>query len=102
MDHSLTLLALIEEALSAGVPLAGGWLATRIETPEYPFGTIDMTSSTPMRGQRFGHGLSIFTPRGIVIRPDQHIPPLEGRPVGFINRRLGPVHGGSGADLPIN
>ena len=53
MDHALTLLASIEGALSAGVPMAGGWLATRIETPQYPFGTIDMISSTPMRGQRF-------------------------------------------------
>lgn len=53
MDHALTLLASIEEVLSASVPMAGGWLATRIETPEYPFGTIDLTSSTPVRGQRF-------------------------------------------------
>ena len=53
MDHALTLLALIEDVLSDGVPLAGGWLATRIETPQYPFGTIDMTSSTPIRGQAF-------------------------------------------------
>ena len=53
MDHALTLLALIEGALSDDVPLAGGWLATRIETPEYPFGTVDMVSSTPIRGQAF-------------------------------------------------
>lgn len=50
-DHALMLLQSIQSVLDAQVPLAGGWLATRLETPTYPFGTIDLTSSTPGRGQ---------------------------------------------------
>lgn len=52
-DHALTLMQAIQSVLDAQVPLTGGWLATRIETPSYPVGFIDLTSSTPVRGQAF-------------------------------------------------
>ena len=52
-DHALTLMRAIQSVLDAQVPLAGGWLATRIETPTYPVGFIDLTSSAPIRGQAF-------------------------------------------------
>lgn len=52
-DHALTLMQAIQSVLDAQVPLAGGWLATRIETPTYPVGFIDLTASTPLRGQGF-------------------------------------------------
>ena len=52
-DHALMLLQSIQSVLDAQVPLAGGWMATRLDTPTYPFGTIDMSSSTPVRGQAF-------------------------------------------------
>lgn len=52
-DHALTLMQAIQNALDTQVPLAGGWLATRIETPAYPVGFIDLTQSTPIRGQAF-------------------------------------------------
>lgn len=52
-DHALLLMQAIQRALDAEVPLAGGWLATRVETPTYPVGYIDLTQSTPLRGQGF-------------------------------------------------
>ena len=52
-DHGLTLMQAVQAVLDAQVPLAGGWLATRIKTPTYPVGFIDLTSSTPVRGQGF-------------------------------------------------
>lgn len=52
-DHALRLMQAIEGVLMASVPLAGGWRATRLETPVYPVGYINMTSSTPLRGQAF-------------------------------------------------
>lgn len=52
-DHALILMQAIQAVLDAQVPLAGGWLATRIETPTYPVGFIDLTSSAPVRGQAF-------------------------------------------------
>lgn len=52
-DHALTLMQAIQSVLDAQVPLTGGWLATRIETPSYPVGFIDLTSSTPIRGQAY-------------------------------------------------
>lgn len=52
-DHALTLMQAIQSVLDSQVPLAGRWLATRIETPTYPVGFIDLTSSVPIRGQAF-------------------------------------------------
>lgn len=52
-DHGLLLMQRIQAVLDAQVPLAGGWLATRIETPTYPVGFINLAASTPQRGQRF-------------------------------------------------
>ncbi|MCV2448460.1 hypothetical protein [Paracoccus sp. DMF] len=52
-DHALTLMQAIQSMLDSQVSLAGGWLATRIETPDYPVGFIDLTSSVPVRGQAF-------------------------------------------------
>lgn len=52
-DHALRLMAAIETVLKAELPLAGGWLATRIETPTYPVGFIDITRSDPRRGQAY-------------------------------------------------
>lgn len=52
-DHALILMQAIQAVLDVQVPLAGGWLATRIETPTYPVGFIDLTSSAPVRGQAF-------------------------------------------------
>lgn len=52
-DHALRLLQAIQTVLDAQVPLAGGWRATRLETPVYPVGYINMTSSDPLRGQAF-------------------------------------------------
>lgn len=43
----------IQTALEAQVPLAGGWRATRLETPTYPVGYINLTSSDPVRGPAF-------------------------------------------------
>lgn len=51
-DHALLLMQAIEAALMAAVPLAGGWHATRLETPSYPVGYIDLTGSNPGHGQR--------------------------------------------------
>ena len=52
-DHALLLMQAIQRALDAELPLAGGWLATRIETPSWPVGYIDLTLSEPMRGPCF-------------------------------------------------
>ena len=52
-DHALTLMQAIQTTLQAQVPLAGGWHATRLDEPKYPVGFIDLTSSTPLRGQAF-------------------------------------------------
>lgn len=52
-DHGLQLMQAIDAVLRAQVSLAGGWFATRIDTPIHPVGYIDLTSSTPMRGQGF-------------------------------------------------
>lgn len=52
-DHGLMLMQAIQGVLDTQVPLAGGWLATRIETPTYPVGFIDLTQSTPQRGQGY-------------------------------------------------
>lgn len=52
-DHALLLMQAIETVLKAQVPLTGGWHATRLETPDYPVGYIDLTESDPIRGQRF-------------------------------------------------
>lgn len=52
-DHALRLMAAIETVLKAELPLAGDWLATRIETPIYPVGFIDITNSIPRRGQGY-------------------------------------------------
>lgn len=51
MDHALALLEQIQTFLDENVPLTGGWLAVRMQTPAYPHGTIDITDSTPLRGQ---------------------------------------------------
>lgn len=61
-DHALTLMQAIEAILKAQVPLAGGWLSTRLETPTYPVGFIDLTSSDP------GHGNNRYTEdhRGVI------------------------------------
>lgn len=52
-DHASTLLARIQAVLEADLPLAGGWRATRLETAPFPVGYIDITSSTPRRGQGY-------------------------------------------------
>ncbi|RJL08414.1 hypothetical protein [Paracoccus siganidrum] len=52
-DHGLQLMQAIDAVLRAQVPLAGGWHATRLGTPIYPVGYVDLTSSTPMRGEGF-------------------------------------------------
>lgn len=52
-DHGLSLMQAIDTVLRAQVPLAGGWHATRIESPAYPVGYIDLTSSAPQRGQGY-------------------------------------------------
>lgn len=52
-DHALMLMQAIQRVLDAEVPLAGGWLATRIETPTWPVGYIDLTLSEPLRGPCF-------------------------------------------------
>lgn len=52
-DHALKLMQAIDAVLKAQVPLTGGWHANRLETPSYPVGYIDLTSSTPQRGQAF-------------------------------------------------
>ena len=52
-DHALMLMQAIKRVLDAEVPLAGGWLATRIETPIWPVGYIDLTMSEPLRGPCF-------------------------------------------------
>jgi hypothetical protein len=52
-DHGLILMQRIQAVLDAQVPLAGGWLATRIETPTYPVGFINLTASVPQRGQGY-------------------------------------------------
>lgn len=52
-DHGLQLMQTIQSVLDAQVPLAGGWHATRLETPTYPVGFIDLTASAPQRGQGF-------------------------------------------------
>lgn len=52
-DHGLQLMQAIDRVLAAAVPLAGGWHATRLATPVYPVGYIDLTSSEPRRGQAF-------------------------------------------------
>ena len=52
-DHALTLLQAIQTVLDGQVPLAGGWHATRLESPAYPVGYVYLTSSTPVRGQAF-------------------------------------------------
>lgn len=52
-DHALMLMQVIDAVLKAQVPLAGGWHATRLASPTYPVGYIDLTSSGPQRGQGF-------------------------------------------------
>ena len=52
-DHALMLMQAIQRVLDAEVPLAGGWLATRIEAPIWPVGYIDLTMSEPLRGPCF-------------------------------------------------
>lgn len=61
-DHALRLMAAIDATLKAQLPLAGGWRATRLATPVYPVGYIDVTSSVPRRGQ----GYYGETHRGVV------------------------------------
>lgn len=53
MDHALEVLKAITAVLQSECPLAGGWLAVRVQEPSYPFGTIDITSSEPLRGQKY-------------------------------------------------
>lgn len=62
MDQALQLMRSIEAALSISVPLDGGWRATRLETPTYPVGYLDITRSSPIRG----HGYYAESHRGIV------------------------------------
>ena len=52
-DHGLQLMQAIQTVLDAAMPLAGGWRATRLETPVYPVGYINLTSSDPQRGQAY-------------------------------------------------
>lgn len=52
-DHALRLMSAIETVLKAELPLAGDWLATRIDSPIYPVGFIDITRSDPRRGQGY-------------------------------------------------
>lgn len=52
-DHASRLMASIETVLKAQLPLAGGWRATRLATPTYPVGYINITSSNPQRGQGY-------------------------------------------------
>lgn len=52
-DHALTLMQAIQAALETDVPIDGGWHATRLDQPTFPVGYIDLTSSTPIRGQAF-------------------------------------------------
>lgn len=52
-DHALVLMQAVEAELIAEIPLTGGWRATRLETPVYPVGYINVTSSTPLRGQEY-------------------------------------------------
>lgn len=61
-DHALRLMQAIQTILEAEVPLAGGWHATRLESPDWPVGYIDLTGSTP------GHGVDRYTEehRGVV------------------------------------
>lgn len=53
LDHGITLLRSIEARLLAAVPLAGGWHSTRLKMPTYPVGYIDLTGSTPVRGDGY-------------------------------------------------
>lgn len=53
IDHASTLMSAVQRVLQVGLPLSGGWHATRLETPSYPVGYINVTSSTPVRGQQF-------------------------------------------------
>lgn len=53
MDHASELLDAVRDVLLTGVPVPGGWLLTRMKQPQYPFGTIDITSTIPERGQGF-------------------------------------------------
>lgn len=53
MDHASELLTALETFLTTDMPVAGGWLLTRMQKPTYPFGTIDLTSSSPLRGQAY-------------------------------------------------
>jgi hypothetical protein len=52
-DHASLLMAAVEAVLKAQLPLTGGWRASRIETPVYPVGFINITASTPRRGQGY-------------------------------------------------
>lgn len=52
-DHASLLLGAVQALLTARLPLAGGWHAGRLETPTYPVGYIDLTQSTPLRGQGY-------------------------------------------------
>lgn len=52
-DHALRLMQAVQAVLDADLPLAGGWRATRLKTPTYPVGYINVTGSTPLRGQAY-------------------------------------------------
>lgn len=50
-DLGLQLLTEIADVLARECPLEGGWHATRLATPNFPVGYIDLTDSEPQRGQ---------------------------------------------------
>ncbi|SEU03260.1 hypothetical protein [Paracoccus homiensis] len=59
-DQALQLMQSVQAALEAGMSLT--WRATRLETPTYPVGYLNITSSTPIRG----HGYYAERHRGVV------------------------------------
>lgn len=53
LDHGYLLWLAIEACLNEKVPLRGGWHIARLEKPTYPIGYMDLTGSTPFRGQAY-------------------------------------------------
>lgn len=73
-DHGLRLMQAIQTVLDEQVPLAGGWQATRLKSPRYPVGYIDLTGSTP------GHGVDRYTENHRGVISVWHQPPEDQQP----------------------
>lgn len=52
-DLGLQFMQQVSDVLISQVPLEGGWHATRLDSPVFPIGYIDITSSVPIRGQKY-------------------------------------------------